>query len=72
MSLQSLLNLSKQQEQKKQGISEERVRAQLDNLRQLFAFFREYPDLYIDFIKGEHSTFKFYNYQRVKNSPNTL
>ena len=49
----------------KQGMSEERVRAQLDNLRKLFSFFREYPDLFIDFIKGKDCNFKFYTYQRV-------
>jgi hypothetical protein len=34
-------------------------------LRSLFAFFREYPDILIDFMKGPDSTFNFYHYQRI-------
>ena len=64
MSLATLLGDSNYSVQK-QGMSEERVRAQLDNLRKLFSFFREYPDLFIDFIKGKDCNFKFYTYQRV-------
>ena len=37
----------------------------MENIRNLIAFWREYPDLFIDFIKGENSTFKFYFYQRI-------
>lgn len=50
---------------KKQGMSEQRLMEDLPKLRTLIAFFREYPDIFIDFIKGENSTFKFYQYQRV-------
>jgi hypothetical protein len=64
MSLQNLLELSTSRTQK-QGLSEERLKAQLDNLRTLTAFFREYPDLFVDFMKGEDSTFQFYTYQRA-------
>lgn len=49
----------------KQGISEARVREQLSHLRNLISFFRAYPDIYIDFVKGEECTFKFYTYQRI-------
>ena len=58
MSLATLLGDSNYSVQK-QGMSEERVRAQLDNLRKLFSFFREYPDLFIDFRKGKDCNFKF-------------
>ena len=64
MSLQNLLNLSTQKN-KKQGISEQRVLAQLDNIRYLISFYRQYPDLLIDFIKGPDSKFKFYFYHRI-------
>lgn len=47
------------------GMSEERLKEQLPNLRKLISFFREYPDLFVDFMKSENSTFKFYYYQRV-------
>ena len=65
MSLQNLINLSIEHENKKQGLSEERLHDQLDNLRLLIAFYRQYPDLLIDFMKGPDSTFEFYFYQRV-------
>jgi hypothetical protein len=38
---------------------------QLDNLRYLISFFREYPDLLVDYMKGPDSTFKFFLYQRI-------
>lgn len=65
MSLQNLINLSIEHENKKQGLSEERLHDQLDNLRLLIAFYRQYPDLLVDFMKGPDSTFEFYFYQRV-------
>ena len=64
MTLQELMDLSVNRGQK-QGLSEERLRAQLPHLRYLISFFREYPDLLVDYIKGENSTFQFYFYQRV-------
>ena len=64
MALADLLALSEERNTK-QGISEERIVAQMDNLRTMIAFFREYPDLFVDFIKGENSTFHFYFYQRI-------
>lgn len=65
MALKDLMELSLQKENKKQGMSEERIKAQLDNLRTLFSFYREYPDLLVDFMKGPDSTFNFYFYQRI-------
>ena len=66
MSLQQLLDLSMDDiESKKQGLSPQRLDEQLDNLRYLIAFFRQYPDLLIDFMKGPDSTFQFYFYQRI-------
>lgn len=64
MSLQSLLEIN-QQHDKKQGLSQERINDQLENIRKQIAFYRWYPDLLIDFMKGPNSTFKFYSYQRV-------
>ena len=65
MSLQSLIESSIEADNRKQGLSEERLNAQLDNLRSLIAFYRQYPDLLIDFMKGPESTFNFYFYQRI-------
>lgn len=64
MSLKDLMSLSVEGN-RKQGLSEERLKAQLPQLRQLISFFREYPDYLIDFIKGPNSSFKFYFYQRI-------
>ena len=68
MALQDLLDLS--QSRKKIGLSEERVRAILPVAREFIAFWREYPDLMIDFMQdGGDPTRKkqlnFYFYQRV-------
>ena len=64
MSLQSLLDLSSSRN-KKIGLSEERIRACMPEIRRCIAFYREYPDIFIDDIKGPDCNFKFYFYQRV-------
>ena len=69
MALQDLLNLS--QNRKKIGLSEERINAILPTITKYVAFWREYPDLFVDFlVRGNTSEvkdgeFKFYFYQRV-------
>lgn len=68
MALADLLNLSNGV--KKIGISEERLKAILPAARQYIAFWREYPDLFVDFLQtGEDPNRKkdlnFYFYQRV-------
>ena len=65
MSLQNLLDLSIRKDNHKTELSEERLASQIDNLRNMVSFFREYPDLLVDFMKGPDSTFEFYFYQRV-------
>lgn len=65
MSLETLLSLKSKRDTVKQGMSEERIKQKMSEIRNLISFFREYPDLFIDFIKGENSKFKFYFYQRV-------
>ena len=69
MSLKNLLELSSSRSEPglKQGLSEERVKEQLPNLRQLFSFFREYPDLLVDFMLKDNNphNFHFYFYQRI-------
>ena len=64
MSLQALLQINRQKG-KKQGISEQRLNVNLQSIRKIIAFFRWYPDLFVDFAKGPESTFKFLTYQRV-------
>ena len=66
MSLQNLLDISSSKmKSAKQGMSEERLKEQVPHLRTLIGFFREYPDLFIDFIKGPECEFKFLFYQRI-------
>ena len=66
MSLQNLLDLSSERSGGiKQGLSEERIKEQFDNIRYQISFYREYPDLLVDFMKEPDSTFRFYFYQRV-------
>lgn len=67
MSLQALLDVSSNKENRQKTITEERLTEQVDNLRNLIAFFRVYPDLFIDFLLKDNNpkNFKFYAYQRV-------
>lgn len=51
MALQDLLELSTHSSQKKIGLSEERVAAIIPQLREYIAFWREYPDLFVDFLQ---------------------
>lgn len=65
--LKKLMELSLSKDVKKQGLSEERLLEQIDNVRNLISFFREYPDLLVDFLLKDNNpnNFKFYNYQRL-------
>lgn len=76
MSLQKLLELNdkkKEKEQKKvekeepvvKKTFEQRIQENLPEIRNMIAFYREYPDLFIDFLKGDDETFNLYFYQRV-------
>ena len=69
MALQDLLQLSASK--RKIGLSEERLRPLLPIIRKYIAFWREYPDMFVDFLQTgrdgkipEHGL-KFYFYQRV-------
>lgn len=69
MALQQLLNLS-QSKGKKIGISEERIEKIKPHIRNYIAFWREYPDLFVDFMQtggdsNKELTFKLFFYQRV-------
>ena len=48
MAFQDLLDLS--QSRKKIGLSEERVNAIIPAARDYISFWREYPDLFVDFL----------------------
>ena len=68
MALKDLLELN--ESAKKIGLSPERVEAVMPIIRKYVAFWREYPDLFVDFmVRGrrepKEGEFKFYFYQRV-------
>lgn len=69
MALQDLLVLN--QKRQKIGLSEERITAIKPIVRDYIAYWREYPDMFVDFmVRGTREEerdgeFKFYFYQRV-------
>lgn len=69
MALQDLLDLSTSR--KKIGLSEERINAVMPIIRKYTAFWREYPDLFVDFLvrgtrtEPKEGEFRFFFYQRV-------
>ena len=71
MALKDILDLSSKNDQKKIGVSEERLEAIKPYIRQYIAYWREYPDMFIDFLQtgvdGQipEDGLKFYYYQRV-------
>ena len=66
MALAQLMELSLAKDTKKVGLSEERIKAQIPILRQYIAFWREYPDLFVEFLCGSiPENFKLFFYQRV-------
>lgn len=67
MALADLLTLSASRN--KIGLSEERIRAVIPVVRQYISLWREYPDLFVDFMAGGENapagSLKLYFYQRV-------
>ena len=66
MALQDLINLTLDHGQQKIGLSEERVRAQIPIVRQYVAYWREYPDMFVEFLCGDNpENFSLFFYQRL-------
>lgn len=70
MALADLMQISNKK-QKKMGLSEDRVKAIIPVARQYVAFWREYPDMFVDYLQTggdprRKKTLNFYFYQRVK------
>ena len=66
MALADLMELSLSKGTNKIGLSEERIREQIPHLRNWIAFWREYPDLFVEFLCGDNpQNFKLFFYQRV-------
>lgn len=64
MALDDLITMSKKQVSE---LTEERVRAIIPYAREYISFWREYPDLFVDFLlkMGNPQNFEFYFFQRV-------
>lgn len=66
MALADILQLSHEKETKKIGLSQERLIAAMPIARQYIAYWREYPDMFVDYLcldNPEH--FQLFFYQRV-------
>lgn len=66
MALKDLMSLVSTGDNKKMGLSEERVNAIIPIAREYISFWREYPDIFVEFLCGNNpNNFKLYFYQRV-------
>ena len=66
MALQDLMNLMTSKENEKVGLTEERIQAIIPVAREYISFWREYPDIFVEFLCGTNpNNFKLYFYQRV-------
>lgn len=65
MALNDLLNLKIDSPNQNPVITEEQIKKIIPVARQYIAFWRDYPDLFVDFMAGKDSKFHFYFYQRV-------
>ena len=66
MALADLMELTLSKNTKKVGLSEERIKAQIPVIRQYVAFWREYPDVFVDFLCGSNpENFHLFFYQRI-------
>lgn len=66
MALADLMELSRSKNAKKTGLSEERIKAQIPIIRNYIAYWREYPDKFVDFLCGSNpENFHLFFYQRV-------
>ncbi len=66
MALSDLLEISKNKGTKKIGLSEERIMAILPIVRQQVAQWREYPDMFVEFLCGDNpQNFHLQTQQRI-------
>lgn len=65
MALSDLMELAVERDRRKKGLSKERIDEVLPALRKMISFYREYPDLFVDDMKGLDNPFEFRPSQRV-------
>ena len=66
MALKDLMSIISNGNNKKVGLSEERINAIIPIAREYISFWREYPDMFIEFLCGSNpENFQLYFYQRI-------
>ena len=67
MALADLMELTLSTDAKRIGLSEERIKEQMPIIRQYIAFWREYPDMFVEFLCGPTNpeNFHLFFYQRL-------
>ena len=66
MALADLIELSTSSGTKKIGLSDERIKAILPIAKKYIAYWREYPDMFVEFLCGDNpENFQLYFYQRI-------
>lgn len=67
MALKELINLSTERTNRiYNNISEEKIKDNMENLRRYIAYWRYYPDLFVDFLCGDNpENFHLFPYQRI-------
>lgn len=67
MALADIMAMTLSSDVRKEGLSEERIKAQIPILRQYVAYWREYPDMFVEFLCGPNNpeNFNLFFYQRV-------
>ena len=66
MALSDLMSLVASSGNKKSELSKERIEAIIPVAREYISFWREYPDIFVEFLCGDNpKNFKLYFYQRV-------
>jgi hypothetical protein len=63
--MDEILERIKEEEVERPHTIQDRIEENLEDCINLVSFFRQYPDIFVDFIKGPDSTFKFMFYQRI-------
>lgn len=68
MALGNLLQIAGQGSRRKEEINKDDVREHLNDYQRIIAYWRKYPDKFVDYLcsLNPDNTFKFYYIQRVK------
>lgn len=65
MALSELMKISNDHSRKKIGVSKERIEKVLPTIRQYISYWREYPDMFVEFLCGSNpKNFQLYSFQR--------